>query len=68
MCRMSAGSLPVIRRIAMTYEVRGMRETLTAYDHATVGSGSILNEMEFAYNSFSQLTQDYQSHSGGVTT
>ena len=64
---LGSGVDSAVRRIAMTYEVRGMRETLTSYDHATVGSGSIVNEVEFAYNDFSQLTQDYQSHSGGVT-
>ena len=64
---LGSGVDSAIRRIAMTYEVRGMRETLTSYDNATVGSGNIVNEVEFTYNEFSQLTQDYQSHSGGVT-
>ena len=57
-----------VRRLATTYEVRGMRETITSYDNATVGSGSIVNEVEFAYNDFGQLTDDYQSHSGAVNT
>ena len=53
-----------VRRIARTYEVRGMVEKLTSYDNATVGSGAVVNEVQFAYNSFGQLTTDYQSHSG----
>jgi len=55
-----------VRRIAMTYEVRGMRETLTSYDNPVVGTGSIVNEVQFAYNDFRQLTADYQAHDGAV--
>ncbi|MFN5905524.1 MAG: hypothetical protein ACK5A3_05690, partial [Planctomyces sp.] len=57
-----------VRRISSTYEVRGMRESVTSYDNATVGSGSIVNDTKFTYNSFGQLTADYQSHSGAVNT
>ncbi|MFN9035735.1 MAG: RHS repeat-associated core domain-containing protein, partial [Planctomyces sp.] len=57
-----------VRRISSTYEVRGMRESITSYDNATVGSGSIVNDTKFTYNSFGQLTADYQSHSGAVNT
>lgn len=57
-----------VRRISSTYEVRGMRESVTSYDNATVGSGSIVNDTMFTYNSFGQLTADYQSHSGSVNT
>ena len=48
--------------------VRGMRAKLSSYDNATVGSGSIVNEVQFAYNDFGQLIADYQSHSGTVNT
>jgi RHS repeat-associated protein len=57
-----------VRRIATTFEVRGMKEKLTSYDNATVGSGSIVNEVQFAYNDFGQVAADYQSHSGAVNT
>jgi YD repeat-containing protein len=50
-----------VRRIASTFEVRGMREKITSYDNATVGSGSVVNEVEFAYNEFGQITHDYQA-------
>ncbi len=43
-----------------------MRKELTSYDNATVGSGTIVNEVLHAYNDFSQLTTEYQSHSGAV--
>jgi RHS repeat-associated protein len=57
-----------VRRIASTFEVRGMREQLTSYDNATVGSGSVVNEVQFAYNDFGQITHDYQGHSSAVNT
>lgn len=53
-----------VRRIAMTYEVRGMRQNLASYNDPDVGEGSIVNDVQFEYNDFSQLTADYQSHSG----
>jgi len=55
-----------VRRIGTTYEVRGMKATITSYDNATVGSGNVLNECQFVYNDFGQLTTEYQSHSGTV--
>jgi len=57
-----------VRRISSTFEVRGMRESVTSYDNATVGSGSVMNDTKFTYNSFGQLITDYQSHSGAVNT
>jgi YD repeat-containing protein len=56
-----------VRRISTTYEVRGMREKISSYSNATVGSGSVVNEVLFTYNDFGQLTADYQDHSGAVT-
>ncbi|MBL8812383.1 MAG: glycosyltransferase, partial [Planctomycetaceae bacterium] len=57
----------VVRRIATTYEVRGLRAAITSYDNFTVGSGMVLNESQFVYNNFGQLVIEYQSHSGAVT-
>ena len=57
-----------IKRIASTYDVRSLREDLTSYDNAAVGSGTIVNDVQFAYNDFSQLTTDYQAHGGAVNT
>src|SRR5438477_6606022 len=36
------------RRITRSYESRGLLEKLTSYDNATVGSGTVLNEIQFA--------------------
>jgi RHS repeat-associated protein len=55
-----------VKRIATTFEVRGMVQNITSYDNATVGSGSIVNDVQRTYNSFGQATADYQSHSGAV--
>ena len=57
-----------ILRIASTYEVRGMRTQLTSYDNASVGSGSVVNEVQFTYNDFGQVVADYQAHAGSVNT
>jgi len=55
-----------VRRISTAFEVRGMREKITSYNSETVGSGSVVNEVQFAYNDFGQITHDYQAHSSTV--
>ncbi len=65
---LGAGVDGAVRRIATTYEVRGMKETVSSFDNANIGSGSVVNETKFAYNDFGQLITDYQSHSGAVNT
>ena len=55
-----------ILRISRTYEVRGMVEKVTSIDNATVGSGTVLNEVKFEYNVFSQLHKEFQAHGGAV--
>lgn len=57
-----------IRRIEAAYEVRGLISRLTSCDTATVGSGTIENEVLFSYNSFSQSIRTYQAHAGAVNT
>ena len=56
-----------VRRISRSYEVRGMLSKLTSWNNATVGSGSVVNEIEYAYDGFGLLTSEPQSHSGAVT-
>ncbi len=67
MCVVSQVKFPV-RRNDSTYDVRGLREDLTSYDNATVGTGTIVNDVQFAYNDFGQATDTWQSHSGTVNT
>jgi len=57
-----------VRRISTTYEVRGMRQKITSWNSETVGSGSVVNEVQFAYNDFGQISHDYQAHGGTVNT
>jgi hypothetical protein len=57
-----------VKRLGRSYEVRGMLQKITSYDNATVGSGTILNEVQESYNSFGQLVAEYQNHSGAVDT
>ena len=57
-----------MRRISTSYEVRGMREKITSWNGETVGSGSVVNEVQFAYNEFGQLIDDYQAHASAVNT
>ncbi|MDB5337519.1 MAG: hypothetical protein JWN70_3138 [Planctomycetaceae bacterium] len=55
-----------VLRIETTYEIRGTKEHLTSYDDATVSMGAIINDCQYAYNDFGQLTVEYQSHDGAV--
>jgi RHS repeat-associated protein len=44
-----------------------MVATVTSYNNATPGSGTVLNQVQLTYNTFSQLTKEQQEHSGSVT-
>jgi RHS repeat-associated protein len=55
-----------VRRIGTTYEVRGMVEKVTSYSDAA-GTAPV-NEVQNVYNSFGQLKEQYQEHSGAVNT
>lgn len=65
---LGAGVDNAVRRIATTYDVVGHREKMASYDHPTVGSGSVVNEVRFVYNDFGQLVTEYQEHGGAVNT
>jgi RHS repeat-associated protein len=55
-----------VLRILTSYEVRGLVRNITSLDNATVGQGNVVNDVQNVYNSFQQLTAEYQSHSGTV--
>jgi RHS repeat-associated protein len=57
-----------VRRISTTYDVMGRREKISSCDNPAVGSGSIVNEVQFAYDDFGQLVTEYQEHGGAVNT
>ncbi len=53
-----------VRRMSTTYEVRGMVESITHYDNATVGSGSVVNDVVYEYNDLGMRQREYQEHEG----
>jgi RHS repeat-associated protein len=55
-----------ILRIALSYDVRRLLEKITSYDAAS--GGSVVNEVQNAYNDFQQLQTQYQEHGGPVNT
>lgn len=57
-----------ILRISARFNARGLIETLTSYDDASVGLGNVVNEIKNAYNDFGQLITQYQEHVGAVNT
>ena len=63
---LAAGIDGAVRRIATTYNNRGLATKVTSFDNAAVGSGSVVNEVERVYNAFNQMTEDRQEHDGAV--
>ena len=63
---LGAGVDGAVRRIGQSYEVRGLVEKVTSYSDAS--GTAVVNEVQNAYNSFSQLVTQYQEHSGSVNT
>jgi len=61
-----------VRRIATTYEVRGMVATITSYASADAAQGSsssssgsdAVNQIVFEYDDFRKLVREYQEHDG----
>ncbi len=56
-----------VRRISLEYTDRAQLGKISSYTSATVGSGTIVNQVALSYNAFNQLIEDAQSHSGAVT-
>ena len=57
-----------VRRISFTYENRGLVETVTQYDNATAGSGSIVDEVKYAYDGWAQISRFEQDRNSAVGT
>jgi RHS repeat-associated protein len=62
---LGAGVDGAVRRIAQTFEVRGLAEKITSFDDPT--AGSVVNQVQLAYNEFAQVSGDYQAHAGAVS-
>lgn len=55
----------LVYRIGWAYDSRGLLASVTEY--SDVGGTTILNQVTYAYNNFSQLITESQSHAGAVT-
>ena len=53
-----------VLRVSTTYDIRGLVDKLTSYDNATVGSGSVVNEIVSEYDDLGLLSKEYQEHEG----
>jgi uncharacterized delta-60 repeat protein/RHS repeat-associated protein len=54
-----------VLRLSYTYNTQMLPEFSYAYNNATVGSGTVVNQTKRTYNGLGQLTGDYQLHSSG---
>lgn len=62
------GSLDgTVKRISTTYTAKGAVNEVTSHSSATVGSGSVVNQIGFEYSPWGQVTADKQAHGGAVT-
>jgi RHS repeat-associated protein len=64
--KLGSGINAAVRRIALEYTDRGQLSKVSSHNNATVGSGTIVNQVALSYNAFNQLIEDAQSHSGAV--
>ncbi|MCL4742605.1 MAG: hypothetical protein KJZ54_10425 [Phycisphaerales bacterium] len=58
-----------VLRISTAYTARGQVDTVTQHDHATVGSGNVVDEVQYAYDEWGQVTafdQDWNSAVGAT--
>jgi RHS repeat-associated protein len=55
-----------VRRIETAYNTQGLPYLFTSYDSAS--GGSVVNQVQDAFNGLGQLVTEYQSHSGAVNT
>jgi RHS repeat-associated protein len=63
---LGTGINAAVRRIALEYTDCGKLSKVSSHNNATVGSGTIVNQVALSYNAFNQLIEDAQSHSGAV--
>lgn len=56
-----------VRRLDYNYDSAGRPYQMTSFGN-TNGSGTPLNQVQYAYNGYGQVTTEYQEHSGAVST
>jgi RHS repeat-associated protein len=65
---LGSGLNGAVRRISTTYTSRSQVDAVTQYDNATVGSGSIVDQVDYSYDDWGNVasfTQDPDSAIGG---
>ncbi len=55
-----------VLRISRTYNSRGLPELVTQYNNATVGSGSVVDEVKYSYEDWGQLSKFEQDRNSTV--
>ncbi|MCP3936341.1 MAG: hypothetical protein GY708_13325 [Actinomycetia bacterium] len=55
-----------VRRISTTYDDLGRRELITQYDNATVGSGSVTDEVKYTYEGWGYISKIEQDNDSAV--
>src|SRR5690606_35772770 len=61
---LGTGVSGTLRRISTSYEVRSLVEKVTCYDSATLGSGTVVNEIVREFNDMGMIVKEYQEHAG----
>jgi hypothetical protein len=56
-----------VRSIALGYDNLSRQQNITSYA-STGGTGTVVSDVQFAYNDFGQVATTYQSHGGAVNT
>ncbi|MCL2624019.1 MAG: RHS repeat-associated core domain-containing protein, partial [Planctomycetaceae bacterium] len=57
-----------VRRISTAYDVVGNVKSVTSYNNATVGTGTVVNEVKHEYDANGLLAKDFSNPSGAVNT
>ena len=55
-----------VRRITTAYDVVGNVKSVTSYDNATMGSGTVVNQVLYEYDANGLLAKDFSNPSGTV--
>ena len=63
---LASGFDGAVKRIMTAYDDRGMRATVTQYDNATAGSGSVVDEVAFSYDDWGNLSTFEQDRNSSV--
>ncbi|MCP3996433.1 MAG: RHS repeat protein [bacterium] len=57
-----------VRRISTTYDDLGRRELITQYDNATVGNGSVTDEVKYTYEGWGSISKIEQDNNSAVAS